>query len=106
MARFLACGDDDEENKPSNEQPGDNTGGNPEEKPELKGFTDYAADIDMTVQTMLQKYGEPDMNLGKYYMYSFESGSTSAITSSSIPRTTRCTPLCKYWQTVPTQKRN
>ena len=64
---FTSCSKDDKEEE------GPQT-------PELIKFEDYSSAVDMTVQAMLKKYGEPAMSFGGYYMYTYETGNVSGLT--------------------------
>lgn len=72
---FTACGDDEKE-EPQPEQ---------EQKPTVIAFEDYSSTIGMSLNAMLQKYGEPDMNFGSYYAYEFEEGNVSSLTLAVNP---------------------
>ena len=67
---FTACGDDEKEEP----QP------QPEPEPEVVTFDDYSSAIGMSLNTMLQKYGEPAMNFGTFYAYTYEQGNVTGLT--------------------------
>lgn len=73
---FTACGKDEEEEKPQPE---------PEPTPEVIAFENYASTIGKTVQQMLQEFGEPAMNFGSIYFYTFEEGNVEGLTISVNP---------------------
>ena len=72
---FTACGDDEKE-EPQPEQ---------EQKPTVIAFEDYSSTIGMSLNAMLQKYGEPSMNFGSYYAYEFKEGNVSSLTIAVNP---------------------
>ena len=74
---FTACGDDDDP-EPKKDDPTQQD--NPQNPDQVIKFEDYASTIGMTLQQMLQKHGEPDMQFGNYYSYSFKSGNVENLT--------------------------
>ncbi|MBP3828765.1 MAG: hypothetical protein ILA06_00455 [Bacteroidaceae bacterium] len=71
---FTACGD--EEDKPE-----------PTPMPVVITFDDYSTSVGMTLQAMMNKFGEPTMNFSNYYMYTFESGKVASLTFILNPET-------------------
>lgn len=72
---FTACGDDEKEEP----QP------QPEPQPEVIAFEDYSSTIGMSLNAMLQKYGEPTYNFGSYYAYEYETGNVTNLTIAVNP---------------------
>lgn len=74
---FVACGDDNEDSEP-NEQNDPQNQDNPTDQ-QVINFEDYASTIDMPLQQMIQKYGEPSMNFGNVYFYTYEEGNVTSL---------------------------
>lgn len=66
---FTACNDDEKE--PTPQKP---------DTPEVVDFPDYSSAIDLNLNAMLQKYGEPAMAFGGYYMYMYDEGNVLGLT--------------------------
>ena len=64
---FTACGDDEDEPEPA-------------PVPVVINFDDCSSSVGMTLQAMMNKYGDPTMNFANYYMYVFESGNVTGLT--------------------------
>ena len=69
-----SCGDDENED-PNKENPS-----KPDQPGKTIDFPNYAEAVDMNLNAMLQKYGEPMMSANGIYMYMFEQGNVAALT--------------------------
>lgn len=71
---FVACGDDKDDPEPNEQKDPQNQDEQKPDDQKIINFDDCASTIDMPLQQMLQKYGEPTMNFGNVYFYSYEEG--------------------------------
>ena len=63
---FTSCGDDEKEE--------------PVIDPVVIDFDDYSSTVGMTLQAMMNKYGEPAYNFLNYYLYELKCGKTTSLT--------------------------
>ena len=63
---FTSCGDDEKEE--------------PVIDPVVIDFDDYSSTVGMTLQAMMNKYGEPTYNFLNYYLYELKGGKTTGLT--------------------------
>lgn len=76
---FVACGDDKDDPEPNEQKDPQNQDEQKPDDQKIINFDDCASTIDMPLQQMLQKYGEPTMNFGNAYFYSYEEGNITNL---------------------------
>lgn len=76
---FVACGDDKDDPEPNEQKDPQNQDEQKPDDQKIINFDDCASTIDMPLQQMLQKYGEPTMNFGNVYFYSYEEGNITNL---------------------------